>query len=136
MQFTPYLNFNGQCEEAFRFYAQLLGGTIEVMQRHGDSPIAEQVPPEWHDLILHARLVADGTVLMASDSPSEQFQPPQGIYVSLQTSDAADAERIFHGLADGGTVQMPIGETFWAHRFGMLIDRYGIPWMVNCDHAG
>jgi PhnB protein len=135
MRATPYLNFNGQCEEAFRFYEQLLGGRIEVMQTHGDSPVAPHVPADWHDSILHARLVAGDTVLMGSDSPSERYERPQGIYVSLQLTDPAEAERIFSGLADGGTVTMPIEKTFWAERFGMLVDRYGTPWMINCDGA-
>ncbi|MDQ3557459.1 MAG: VOC family protein [Gemmatimonadota bacterium] len=135
MQFTPYLNFDGQCAEAFRFYEQVLGGELE-MQTHGDSPIAGEVPPETHDLILHARLKVGDALLMASDSPSEHYEKPQGLYVSIQVDDPADAERIFHALAENGKVTMPIEKTFWAERFGMLVDRFGTPWMVNCDQAG
>jgi PhnB protein len=134
MQFTPYLNFNGDCEAAFRFYHRVLGGNLE-MQTHGGSPIAGEVPPTWHSRILHARLVVGDAVLMASDSPPEMYQPPQGLYVSIGVQDVADAERIFQALAEGGNVTMPIGPTFWAERFGMLVDRYGIPWMINCGNA-
>lgn len=132
MQLNAYLSFNGQCAEAFRFYQSILGGTIEGMSSHGDSPIANEVPPEWQDLIIHARLVAGNAVLMASDSPPDQYQKPQGIYVSINVDDTEEADRIFHGLAEGGTVTMQIDRTFWAARFGMLVDRFGIPWMINC----
>jgi PhnB protein len=136
MQMNPYLNFDGQCAEAFRFYEQVLGGKIESMMTHGESPIAAEVPPEWHDRILHARLVVDGHVLMASDSPPEYYAKPQGLYVSLQIDDSAQAERTFEALAKGGTVTMPFEKTFWAAGgFGMLVDRFGTPWMINCDQG-
>jgi PhnB protein len=133
MQFTPYLNFNGDCEAAFRFYERVLGGKIEIMQTHGESPIAGEVPPTWHSRILHARLTVGDAVLMASDTPPEMYQQPQGLTVSIGLQDIAEAERIFRELAEGGRVTMPIGKTFWAERFGMLVDRFGIPWMINCD---
>lgn len=133
MQMTPYLNFDGQCEEAFRFYARVLGGTIETMQTHGDSPIAEHVPPHWHDRILHARLVVGDAVLMGSDMPPDEEATPRGMAVSLQVPDAAEADRIFSALAEGGSVRMPLDKTFWAERFGMLVDRFGIPWMVGTE---
>ena len=136
MQIHPYLNFDGQCREAFTFYQQCLGGTIEMMQTHGESPIAGDVPPEWHDRILHARLTVGAAVLMGSDSPPEYYAQPQGLYVSLQVDDPADADRIFRTLAEGGAVTMPFEKTFWAAGgFGMLVDRFGTPWMVNCDRA-
>jgi PhnB protein len=135
MQVTPYLNFNCDCEAAFRFYERVLGGKIEAMMTHGESPIAGEVPPNWHSRILHARLVIGDAVLMASDSPPEMYQQPQGLFVSIGLQDVADAERIFHALAEGGSVTMPIEKTFWAERFGMLVDRYGIPWMINCANA-
>ncbi|MGH7629189.1 MAG: VOC family protein [Gemmatimonadales bacterium] len=136
MQVNPYLNFDGQCAEAFRFYEKVLGGKIEAMITFGDSPAASDVPSDWHDRIMHARLVVDGQALMASDSPSEHFEKPQGLYVSLNVDKQADGERIFQALAEGGTVKMPFEKTFWAAGgFGMLVDRYGTPWMVNCEHA-
>src|SRR3989441_10202987 len=114
MQLNPYLLFNGQCAEAFKFYAQVLGGKIDGMMTHAGTPAEEHVPAEWRDKILHARLVVDDTVLMASDAPPDRYQQPKGISVSLQLKDPDKAERIFHALAEGGTVQMPIEETFWA----------------------
>lgn len=135
MRVIPYLNFDGQCAEAFRFYERVLGGTIEAMMTHGDSPIAGDVPSEWHDRIMHARLVVRGQVLMGSDSPPGHHHTPQGMSVSLHVDDPADAERIFHALAEDGTVTMPIQRTFWAERFGMLVDRFGTPWMVNCEQG-
>lgn len=133
MQVIPYLNFNGDCAAAFKFYERCLGGKIEALMTHGESPIAKEVPPSWHDSVLYARLVVGNTVIMASDSPPEHYAKPQGVYVSLQVDTPAEAERIFRELAQGGTVTMPIDQTFWAERFGMLVDRFGIPWMVNCE---
>jgi PhnB protein len=133
MQANPYLLFNGQCEAAFKFYAACLGGKIEAMMPHEGTPAAEQVPAEWLKKILHARLSLGDTVLMASDAPPGRYKKPEGFSVSLQVKKPAEAERIFHALAENGTVQMPIQETFWAARFGMLVDQFGIPWMINCD---
>ena len=135
MQIVPYLGFNGQCQEAFKFYEQCLGGQIVAMISHRETPAAQHVSPEMQDRIMHARLVAGDAVLMGGDSPTPEFEPPHGICISIQVDDPAAAERIFHALAEGGTVQMPVQETFWATRFGMLIDRFGIPWMVNCEKA-
>ncbi len=134
MQVTPYLNFDGQCKDAFKFYERVLGGKIEMMQAHGDSPIKDEVPPDWHDRILHAHLVAEDGELMASDVPPGSYVKPQGLYVSLNVEDPARAKRIFNELAEGGTVQMPFEKTFWAAGgFGMAVDRFGTPWMVNCS---
>jgi PhnB protein len=135
MQLIPYLNFNGQCAEAFRFYEQCLGGKIVMLQTHGQSPIAGEVPPDWHDRIMHARLEVGDAVLMASDSPPEYYERPQGLYVAIQVTDPAEADRIFQALADRGTVKLPIQQTFWAVRFGMVVDRFGTPWMVNCGQT-
>jgi PhnB protein len=135
MQLQPYLYFNGDCETAFRFYEQCLGGKIEAMLTHAGSPAEQHVPAEWRSKILHARLVTDGAVLMASDAPPGHYKPPQGFSVSIQISDPARAEKIFGALAAGGSVTMPFEQTFWAARFGMLIDKFGTPWMVNCDRA-
>ena len=135
MQLNPYLNFNGQCKEAFTFYQQVLGGSIEAMMPHKGSPMENQTPADWQDKILHARLVVDGMELMGSDSPPEYYKEPQGLYISLGMNDPSEAERIFSALAENGKVQMPIQQTFWAIRFGMLVDRFGIPWIINCDQA-
>jgi PhnB protein len=133
MQLNSYLFFNGQCEEAFKFYEQCLGGKIEAMATHGGSPAEEHVPVEWRDKILHARLAVGDQVLMGSDAPPGHYAEPKGFSVSLQIGDPAEAERIFHALAENGKVQMPMQKTFWATRFGMLVDRFSVPWMVNCD---
>jgi len=135
MQLNPYLLFNGQCETAFKFYEKCLGGKIEAMILHEGTPAADQVPAEWRKKILHARLVVGDQVLMGSDAPPDRFQKPQGFSVSLGVKDPAEAERIFLALAENGKVRMPIQKTFWAARFGMLVDRFGIPWMLNCEKA-
>lgn len=135
MELNPYLSFNGQCEAAFKFYAQCLGGTIEAMRLHEAAPAASPVPAEWRKKILHARLTVGGEVLMGSDVPPELYQPARGFSVSLRVSESAEAERIFHSLAENGQVQMPIQPIFWAPRFGMLVDQFGIPWMVSCERA-
>jgi PhnB protein len=135
MQLNPYLTFNGQCEAAFKFYEQCLGAKIEAMMPHEGTPVADQVPAEWRNKILHARLNVDGEVIMGSDAPPERYEQPKGFSVSLQIKSPADAERIFHALAKNGAVRMPIQQTFWAARFGMLVDQFGIPWMINCEQA-
>jgi PhnB protein len=133
MQINPYLLFTGQCEEAFKFYEKLLGGKIEMIMTHEGTPAAAQVPAEWLKKILHARIVVGGHVLMGSDAPPGRQEKPQGFSVSLSVKEPAEAERLFQALAENGAVRMPIQETFWAKRFGMLVDRFGIPWMVNCE---
>lgn len=102
---------------------------------HEGTPAAEQVPSGWRNKIMHARLAVGDKVLMGSDAPPERYEGSNGFSVTLGIDDPVDAERIFHALAESGTVQMPIQETFWAVRFGMLIDRFGIPWMINCERA-
>jgi PhnB protein len=135
MKLNSYLTFNGQCETAFKFYEQCLGGKIIAMLTHGDSPIAKQVPSEWHNKILHASLTVGDQVLMGSDAPPEHYEKAKGFSVAIGIASVAEAERIFHTLAEQGTVQMPIQETFWAVRFGMVVDRFGVPWMINCQQA-
>ena len=135
MQVNAYLNFNGQCAEAFRFYEQVLGGKIEAMMTHGETPMSEHVGPEWRDAIIHARLVVGDQVLLGSDAPPEYFEKPQGFSVSISLPSPDEAQRIFNGLAENGTVTMPFGKTFWSPAFGMTVDRFGIPWMVNCEAA-
>jgi PhnB protein len=133
MQLNPYLTFNGQCEAAFKFYEKCLGGKIEAMMTHAGTPMENHVPSEWRNKILHARLTVGDQALMGSDAPPERYEKPQGFSVSLNVKSPAEAERIFHALAEKGKVQMPLEQTFWAVRFGMCVDRFGIPWMVNCE---
>jgi PhnB protein len=133
MELNPYLSFNGQCEAAFKFYEKCLDGKITMMMTNGNSPIADQVAPELRDKIMHARMTIGEKVLMGADAPPQYYSKPQGFSVSLSVTDPADAERKFNALAQNGTVQMPLQETFWAVRFGVLIDQFGIPWMINCE---
>jgi len=135
MQLNPYLTFNGQCEAAFKFYERCLDGKIVAMMTYAGSPMEEQTPPEWRNKVMHARLMVGDEVLMGSDAPPERYEGAKGFSVTLGIDNPADAERIFHALAQNGTVQMPIQQTFWAARFGMLVDQFGTPWMINCEKA-
>jgi len=133
MQLTPYLNFNGQCREAFKFYEQALGGKVNFMMTWGEMPGAEEFPAETHKLIMHATLNVGNEVLMGSDSPPGRYENPKGLNVSIHVKDAAEGKRIFGALADKGNVTMPFDKTFWSPGFGMCVDRFGIPWMVNTE---
>jgi PhnB protein len=135
VQINPYLVFNGQCEAAIRFYEQCLGGKVETMIPFEDTPASEHVPAEWRKKIMHATLVVGGQVLMGSDAPPDRYRQPQGMSVSLNIERPAEAERIFQALATDGHITMPMQETFWAARFGMVTDRFGTPWMVNCEKS-
>jgi PhnB protein len=135
MEIAPYLIFNGNCAEAFKFYAQCLGGKIGMMQTYGESPAKEHVPAAVHNRVIHVRMTVGNEPLMGSDAPSEQFEKPQGTSVSITVPTAAEAERIFKALSDGGTVTMPFAKTFWSAGFGMTVDRFGTPWMVNTATA-
>lgn len=130
MQINPYLIFAGNCRDAFTTYEKVLGGTAQLMP-YGDAPPADG-PPQPPDHIMHARLEAHGGVLMGSDGPGGEA-PKDSVWVSLGIDSVDEAERVFQELAHGGQIVMPIGETFWARRFGMLKDRFGVSWMVNCS---
>ena len=137
MQLQPYLNFNGDCAEAFRFYERTLGGKIQMMMTFGEMPDGGGNDPAWKDLVMHVSMTVGDAVLMGSDAPPEMFRPMQGMSVSIAVDDVAEAERIYDALADGAReIPMPIQETFWAQRFAMLTDRFGTPWMINCSKAG
>ncbi|HXM35737.1 MAG TPA: VOC family protein [Pyrinomonadaceae bacterium] len=135
MQLSPMLSFNGQCEAAFKFYEQYLGGKMQTLMTWGDSPMADQVPSEWRDRIIHASLIVGETSLLGGDAPPDRYEEPRGFSVAIQIDDPAEAERIFKALAENGTVQMPMQQTFWSVSFGMCVDRFGIPWIVNCEQA-
>lgn len=134
MAFHPYLNFGGNCREAVTRYQKILGGELELMSM-ADMPSEEEVPSDQVDLVMHAALkLDDGALLMASDVwDAASFGPVKGMYVNHTVSDMADAERIFAALADGGEVEMPFGATFWSPGFGVCVDRFGTPWMVDVD---
>ena len=130
MKFIPYLDFDGNCKEAFDFYAAVFEGRITMCMRYGESPIAGEMPPATHDRIMHSQLeTAHGTLMGSDGSPQS---PSSGGWVNLQVDTPAEAERVFEALGEGASIRMPLTETFWAERFGMLTDRYGKAWMVNC----
>ncbi|MBD2082492.1 VOC family protein [Leptolyngbya sp. FACHB-17] len=133
MQLNPYLMFDGNCEAAFKFYEHCFGGKIVTLMTHKEAPSAEQVPSQWHDKIMHVCLDLGDRLLMGSDCPPGYFEPLQGFSMQISIDDPTQAERIFDALAENGTVKMPFEQTFWAFRFGMLVDQFGIPWMVNCE---
>ncbi|MGE8208218.1 MAG: VOC family protein [Stenotrophomonas rhizophila] len=136
MKLIPFLGFNGRTHEAMAFYAQVLGGKVTSEMRYRDMPPMEntdgcgEMPPETLDHVAHSQLEVGSAILMAADGPSSGGENSTTINIDVDTVE--EAERVFKALADGGEIKMPIGETFWAHRWGFLIDRYGKPWMVNC----
>lgn len=133
MHLNTYLTFNGQCEAAFKFYEQCLGGRFVAMFTHAGNPAASQMPAEWQGKIMHACLKVGDDKLMGSDVPPDHYKPSKGFTVNIAVEQTAEAERIFRALSENGTVGMPIQKTFWAERWGMVTDQYGIPWMVNCE---
>jgi PhnB protein len=133
MKASTHLSFNGQCAAAFKFYERAIGAKMTFSLTWGDSPMAEQVPPEWREKICHASLSVGNDVISAADSPPQYYTQPNGFCVALSTSDLAEAERVFKALAEGGKVNMEFQKTFWSPGFGMAIDQFGIPWMVNCE---
>ena len=134
MRWNPHLTFNGQCEAAFKFYEKCLGGTTVMMMSYGDSPMAEQTPLEWRDKILHASIARGDQIITGGDAPPESYEKPQGFSLLLNLETAEEAERVFETLAEKGGIKMPLTETFWALRFGMLVDQFGTPWMINCGN--
>ena len=133
MQVNPYLSFNGQCETAFKFYAQCLGGQLGAIFRYAGTPLADQVPADWQDKVMHASLTVGEQVLMGGDVAPDGYEAPKGFSLSLQIKSTTEAERIFRELGKDGRVAVPLEKTFWAARFGMLVDRFGIPWLINCE---
>jgi PhnB protein len=135
VEITPHLVFAGQCEEAFKFYERVIGGKIVTMLTWGQSPMAEQVPAHWQSKILHASLTLPGAALIGADVLPEQYERPKGFYVLLGIDEPTDAERMFSSLAENGVVAVPMQQTFWSVRFGVVVDRFGIPWEVSCGQV-
>ena len=133
MKWYPHLAFNGQCEAAFRFYGQCLGGTISVMLTWADSPMASEAPPGFGDKILHATLTVGDNMLAGSDSLPGQYQQAQGFQILVNIGDPVEGNRIFNALAENGKVVMPFQKTFWAGGFGVLTDQFGISWEINSE---
>jgi PhnB protein len=136
MTLNPSINlsFDGHCEAAFKLYERCLNGKIAFMLTWGDSPMAKDAPPEWSTKILHATLVVGNTSLAGSDAAPGSYEPPRGFAVMLSPNES-DAERLFTALAEGGTVRVPLGKTFWSTCFGVITDRFGIPWVINCEKS-
>lgn len=132
MAFHPYLFFGGNCREAFTRYQEIFGGEL-VLLPMSDMPSEAPAPADQADLIMHAALTFEGHLLMASDDPTGNFGGVQGMCVNYSVDDVAEAERVFEALADGGEITMPLAETFWSPKFGMCVDRFGTPWMVNAE---
>jgi PhnB protein len=135
MQIAPHLHFKGNCREAFKYYAEAFDGKIVFEMSYGESPVANQVPAEERTQIIHARVDIGGQYLLGMDASGSRYQTPQGFHVQVAVEKPDQAERIFKALSQGGTITMPFQQTFWAHRFGMCTDRFGIPWMINCEKA-
>ena len=130
MQLNTYLNYGGNCEQAFRFYEEHLGGKVTMLMRHGEQPSASNVAPEWKNAVLHARMTLGGTELFGADIPPDRFQPMRSAYLSLSVDSVEEAERVYALLTDGGQIFMKLEETFFASRFAMLRDRFGTSWMI------
>ena len=136
MQLEPYLSFNGDCEDALAFYCGVFGGEVTALNRFAGSPMEANLPPDYSQKIMHANFKSPTLAFMASDAVPSGGQPPGNrVSLSLATSDVAEAERVFAMLAQDGKISMPLQDTFWGAKFGMLTDKYGIDWLVNCARA-
>jgi PhnB protein len=138
MQVQPYLFFNGRCDEAIEFYKRALGAEVEMVMRYKDSPEPTppgMTPPNWGDKIMHASMRVGETTVMASDGGSSTPAKFGDFSLSLSPANAAGAQKLFRALSDGGSVQMPLGKTFWSPAFAMLTDRFGVKWMINATAA-
>ena len=130
MKMRTYLNYGGNCAEAFKFYEQHLGAKIGMMMTHGQMPDPSGVTPEWRKAILHAQITIGDTEIMASDVPPERFERMRSVYLALGVDSDEEAERIYKLLAEGGEIYMPMEETFFATRYGQLRDKFGTSWMI------
>jgi PhnB protein len=135
MELNINLVFNGQCEEAFRFYERCLGGKIVTMLTWADSPMANEAPEGWSEKILHATLKFGDNSLAGSDSFPGQYEGAKGFSILVSVEDPVEAERIFQALSENGTATTPLQKTFWAVLFGGLVDQFGIAWGINCEQA-
>ena len=133
MEISPYLTFKGECEAAFSFYAECLGGTLGEVFRYGGSPLAGEAPPDWKDKVMHTSLKIGNQVLLGADVAPARYEEPKGFSLSLQLSDTAAAKRIYTQLSTNGRIVMPLEKTFWAALFGVVTDRFGISWLINCE---
>jgi PhnB protein len=135
MTITPLLGFRGDCQEAFQLYERAFRGTIVTMLTYAATKEGLTVPPDWREKIFHATLRIGDQMLMGGDPLPEQYQPMQGVQLTIGLADPAEADRVFQALAEDGTVHMRLQETSWAIRFGVVADRFGISWLINCEAA-
>ena len=135
MKLYTYLNYGGNCRQAFEFYVEHLGGKITALTTHGEVGEANNVPADWRNAVVHARMEIGETMLLGADIPPDRFQPMRSAYLTLIVDSSAEAERIYALLTEGGQVFMPMEETFFAHRFAMLRDRFGTSWMLLHERA-
>ncbi len=134
MQLNTYLSFDGNCRAAFNFYAELLGGTVEGIMTFGEAPMEMEIPPESRDHVMHGSVLIHGHRLMGTDGGCGMpHVPVKGAHVVVSLDSPEDAERVFAALSTGGNIEMPLQQTFWARRYGITVDRFGVPWMVNCE---
>jgi PhnB protein len=133
MDLHAYVSFKGDCEVAFRFYEEKLGAVPGLIFRYADSPMADVVPPGWDRKVMHGSVRIGQHLLEGADVPPDRYEEPKGFSLSLNIASPPEAEKVFEQLAEGGRVLYPMAKTFWSERFGMVIDRFGIPWMINCE---
>ena len=136
MKINPYLSFKGDCEAAFTLYERCFGGQPSSIFRYAGSPMAAQAPPGWENKVMHGSVTVGDLVLMGADVAPDAYEVPKGFSLSIALKSTSEAERIFRELSTGGTIVMPLEKTFWAERFGMVVDRFGIPWLINCEGVG
>jgi PhnB protein len=133
MRLSVHLSFDGNCATAFRHYERLLGGKLITLMSYGDSPLVDKVPVDWRERIVHAKLELEGLELMGADVSPDSYVVPQGFAVTLSVKDVELARELFGALADGGTMRLPFQKTFWSAGYGLLVDRFGVPWEINCE---
>jgi PhnB protein len=136
LEVSAYVSFKGDCEAAFKYYEAVLGAKPGLLFSYVNSPMADVVPEGWDDKIMHGSVTIGGKLLEGADAPPDRYEKPQGFSLSLNVPTPEEAERIFEKLGNGGKVLYPIAKTFWSERFGMVVDRFGIPWMINCETQG
>lgn len=135
MEVTVHLTFAGECQAAFAFYERCLGGRILMLLTYGDSPARGEVPADWSEKIVHGTIAVGNQILAGADILPERYEPPQGFYVLLSVDDLAEAERMFAALSEGGVVRLPTQKTFWSPCFGVVVDRFGVPWEISSERA-
>lgn len=137
MKLNTYLHFNnGRCEEALNFYVKALGAKPLMMLRYSESPVANECTKGMEQKIMHGRIALGDTVIMASDAPADCVSGLSGFSINISVQSTEEAERLFKALSEKAEIRMPMAQTFWAHRFGMLVDQFGVPWMVNNEKQG